>query len=106
MSPACRPFTYMSGKAEQECNLVWSGEVSEKGVHTTEVGAEVDPVCPISQPDLVSRSHDPVGTVSPSSNEQTSEVLFVFGRSSSQEACCVRGKSEVKRVRNSRSVSE
>ena len=46
---------------------------------------EVDPVSPISQPDFLSLSHDPVGTASPRSKVQTNELMLELRRSMSHE---------------------
>ena len=94
----------MSGKALEDCNPCWVLKASEKGVHLQLVGAEVEPVSPMSEPDFGSLVHDPVEGVSPSKMEQTSEVLLVLGRSSSHDCFCVRGKCELNMVRNWQSV--
>ena len=85
MSSTSAPFTHKAGEALQESNACWVCNSSEKGVHLQLVGAKVEPVSPISEPDFGSLVHDPVETVLPSRMEQTSEVLLVVGRSSSHD---------------------
>ena len=97
------PFTDMTGKTLEECNLLWDGCAAEKGVHTVEDSAEVFPVSPISQPDFVSLSQDPTGGVSPRSTVNTSEASLVLNRSMSHEASCGRGNSALKRAKNAES---
>jgi len=91
MSSACVPLTHILGKACEEVKLCSFLKVSEKGVHSMEGLCEVHPVSPISQPDCLSLSHDPVGTAVPCSKVQTSELILQLRRSISHEAACVRG---------------
>ena len=81
MSSTSAPFTHKAGEALQESNACWVCNASEKGVHLQLVGAKVEPVSPISEPDFGSLVHDPVLTVSPSKMEQTSEVRLVLAQS-------------------------
>ena len=86
MSPACMPFTDVASECSQECKDSSLWRASEKGVQLmVEGAAEVGPVRPTSQAHAGSLSHDPVGTVSPSSTVETSELSLVLGRSSSHE---------------------
>ena len=102
ISSACIPFTDMLGETREGFNESFVINVSEKWVHFLELG-EVDPVCKISHPDSVSRSHDPVGTGLARSVVNTSELSLVFRRSISHEASCVSGKSALNLVRNASS---
>ena len=99
------PFTDMTGKTLEECNLVWEGCVLEKGVHVVEDPAEVFPVSPISQPDFLSLSQDPTGGVSPRSTVKTSEASLLCRRSISHELSCGRGKSELNLAKKAESES-
>ena len=87
MSSASIPFADVTGKGFQECNLFCDCSVGEKRFHIMD-GAEVLPVSPISQPDFLSLSQDPVGGVSPRSNVKTRELMLSCRRSISQEAPC------------------
>jgi hypothetical protein len=97
------PFTDVAGKTGEERNPSRVGDAFEKGVHLKVLG-EVGPVCPISQADFLSLSQDPIGGVSPSSTEKTSEVTVLCSWHMIQEASCWRGKSELKRRKKSESV--
>ena len=80
-------------------------DIMEKWVHVTDFMAEVGPMDPIAQADLLGLSHDPVGTRAPRSSGKTGEVSLVSGRSISRELSCGRGKSALNLVRNWWSVS-
>ena len=91
MSSTCVPVADIAGESLREFNSSWDWSVSEKGVQLMDVGAEVGPVSPITQPDFLGRSHDPVAGVSPRSKVKTSELMLEWWRSKSHEAPCVRG---------------
>ena len=101
MSSSCMPFTDKAGKTSQDCNLFSVFNSLEKGVQVRVVAAdEVGPVSPMSNPDFLSLSNDPVGRVSLRKIVQTSELSLLCRRSKSHEAPCWRGKSELNLVRN------
>ena len=91
MSSSCVPLTDVSSKGCEEVNAALAvSDIVEKWVHVTDVMAEVGPMDPIAQADLLGLSHDPVGTRSPHSSEKTSEVSLVSGRSIIHElSCCL-----------------
>lgn len=100
MSSASVPFTDVTGETFKEFNCFVLRNSGEKGVQVMEVVAVVGPVSPTSQPDLLSLSHDPVGTVVPRSKVKTCELMLSLNRSISHEASCCSGKSELNLVRN------
>ena len=80
MSSSCIPLTDVHGKSGEEVNAALAvGDIVEKWVHVTDVMAEVGPMDPIAQADLLGLSHDPVGTRSPRSSEKKSEVSLLLG---------------------------
>jgi hypothetical protein len=103
MSSSCIPFTDVTDKTLEECNLLWKGCAVEKGVQVVEFPAEVLPVRPISQADFLGLSQDPTGGVSPRSTVKTREAIVVCRRSMSHELSCGRGKSELKRAKKAAS---
>jgi len=103
MSSASIPFADVTGKSLEEHNPSCCFNAGEKWVHSMEFLAEMGPVRPISQPDALSLSQDPVGSVSPRSTVKTRELMVSLRRSRSQELSCSRGKSELNLVRNSAS---
>ena len=88
MSSTCMPFTDPTGKGAEEVNSSCCFNSSEMRVHLMLVGAEVDPVSPILQPDFLSLSHDPVGGVCPCSKVKTSELTLLCRHSISHEVPC------------------
>ena len=77
ISSSCIPFTHALSETDEGVNLFCVFNSSEKGVHLLGL-AEVDPVGKISQPNAVSRVHDPVGTLSLRSVANTSKLSLEF----------------------------
>ena len=60
MASSCSSLTYEVGKTSEEVNSAAKGDPIEKRVHSSSF-AEGGPMCPISQLDLGSLTHDPIG---------------------------------------------
>ncbi len=94
MASSCTSLSYILGKTGKEIDLVCSGLSREKRVHTN-VCCPLFPSAPISQLDLGSLVHDPMGSGLLRSNEKTRVVSLELGRHSFQDLPCGRGKREL-----------
>ena len=79
-------------------------ECLHMGVHAI-LSHELAPMVPIVSPFVLSRIHNAIGNGIVYSSERTNESSLLDGRNKSQDAPCVRGKSELNLCKNCKSES-